>query len=358
VSRRRLMELGLFAGSIGFALILSEIVIRIWLPSPYAAIRTASPQDTFFEYDPLLGWRGVPDATGPFNGRDFHVHVSNDGNGYRNARPQFVEGKINVLALGDSFGWGWGVENEEIFHARMMERDDRLNVYSMSAPGYSTDQEYLLLEEHLEEHPHRQYAGVVLLFYFNDLLDTASKFMYAYPKPLFTLSPEGDLTLENVPVPKLHRELDPAVFAGEAIVPATWLNGSQLYNLLRFKLPSLWKAAPHGGPGEPTLQERQGLDVTLALLEKISDLCRRRGMFFHIVTLMTRHIDPNAWQWAPMNQFLTDHSIAHSALHSSLLPRMDLWLDGHYTAYGHERLAEHLLSVLPKDGPATEAANP
>ncbi len=52
--------------------------------------------------------------------------------------------------VGDSFSFGLGIENGQTFVHHLNELGDGKNVYwNFSIPGYSTDQEYLLIRERL-----------------------------------------------------------------------------------------------------------------------------------------------------------------------------------------------------------------
>jgi len=348
--RNALQVLGLLIGSIGLSLALAEILLRLLSPSPYCGIRATAPQETFFQYDRLLGWRGVPHAAGPFRGIDFDVTVANDGNGFRNQNPPFVRGKRNLLVLGDSYGWGWGVGNADLFHVELMELDARWNVYNLSAPGYGTDQEYLALEGFLESRQAEDYEGAILLFYQNDFEDNASTRRYAYAKPVFLLSNDGELSLANVPVPRRPPRSSWTEYVDE-VEPARWMNISHVYNFLSFKIPEMWEGMasrrnPSQRAAEPTSQEREAFGVTTALLVKLAALSLSRGMFLHLVILMPHNADPEAWQWDPLEKFLTERGIGHSRFRSGKLPNTDLWLDGHLAPYGHRRLASHLLDLL------------
>lgn len=352
--KRRLPEISLLAGALCFSLLLVEIILRVWNPSPYVGISTTAPQDTFFQYDPVLGWKGVPHVSGPFHGVDFSSFVRLDGNGFRNANPPFVGGRSNVLVLGDSYGWGWGVENSEMFHARIMEKDDRFNVYNLSAPGYGTDQEYLTLEGWLRDHDQLRFDGVVLLFYLNDFDDALDDVRYGYAKPAFVLSGDGRPLLVNVPVPRLSPGRVVPAGALKDLKPASWLNRFHTFNFLACKVPILWDRLTQGdAPGvtgengvRPTADEESSLQIAFALLKLISDLVKHNDMSFHVVILMTRNVDPDAWQWAHLDRFLVSQGISHSSFRSTGFPSTDLWLDGHLSPRGHLKLADHVLAML------------
>ena len=326
---------------------MAELLVRVLSPSPYVGALTTAPQDTFFQHDRLLGWRGVPHAAGPFRGLDFDVTVTLDENGCRNDNPTYVEGLRNILVLGDSYGWGWGVEDEDMFHREMMRMDGTLNVYNLSAPGYGTDQEYLQLRQFLEAEPGRRYAGTILLFYQNDFEDTAAALRYSYPKPMFVLDGNGELSLENVPVPR--RPPDPATASRPIEVRTpTWLNRVHLYNLLSHAVRS---GHDPGGyeqePQEPSAEGRVSFEITLALIDRMAQLNESRNMFFHVVILMTHNAHRGSWQWEPFERFLSERGIGSSLFLSRRIPNTDLWLDGHLSGRGHRMLARHILDLPP-----------
>ena len=139
----RLGNLGLSIVSLGIALILGEIFLRVFYPTPDYGYRYSSPQTRFFQYNELLGWTGKPSAEGQFAMSDFVSQVKHDIRGYRNDHPHFVNGKENSLVIGDSYGWGWGVSNSELFSTILSEPGGENNIYNLSAPGYSTDQQFI-----------------------------------------------------------------------------------------------------------------------------------------------------------------------------------------------------------------------
>ena len=52
-----------------------------------------------------------------------------------------------VAVVGDSYVWGFGVEQEEVLTSRMQTLCPHLEVINLGVSGYSTDQEFLLYKE-------------------------------------------------------------------------------------------------------------------------------------------------------------------------------------------------------------------
>ena len=112
--RRRLLLLaGLLVG-VG----LGEIVLRAAFPSYRECFRTfelmESERGKFTRYDPILGWAGIPAAS-----TLCRHHVVQNRFGWRG--PAYEPGEARaprVAVLGDSFVWGFGVEEDEIFTRR------------------------------------------------------------------------------------------------------------------------------------------------------------------------------------------------------------------------------------------------
>lgn len=76
---------------------------------------------TFFVYDAELGWRGRPDATGPFTGWEFDTQVHLNELGFRDVRAwhEKLPGQYELLLLGDSITWGYGVEEGRWYSDRL-----------------------------------------------------------------------------------------------------------------------------------------------------------------------------------------------------------------------------------------------
>ena len=159
-------------------------------------------------YDPLLGWRNKPGLKKSANVSNRRINIRINSLGFRSPPIKRIKpsGTIRIVVLGDSFTWGWGVDQDETY-SMVLENilnqrktsNSKFEVINTGVTGYSTDQEYLLLKnEGLNLNP----DIVVLFVYFNDFLGNATAIHNETPKPVFVEKNE-EVLLENVPVPYL-----------------------------------------------------------------------------------------------------------------------------------------------------------
>lgn len=178
--------------SLAFVEIGSRFLFPAWAP--------VSGDRNFWRYDSQLGWSGVPNAKGRMQSLDFSVGVSVNSDGLRDFEypVERVAGKKRMLLLGDSFGWGFGVEQDKIFVEQIEARNEDWEIINASVSGYGTDQEYL----YYVKRGHRYQPDVVMLLFHagNDFTNSSSATQYWHNKPLFLLSGE-ELELSGVPVP-------------------------------------------------------------------------------------------------------------------------------------------------------------
>jgi hypothetical protein len=185
----------LLVSALGLAV--AELVLR-WRQ---AAIQGSDRLDPgFIRYDPRLGWRLTPGWQGAHRHHDFAVRYAINESGYRAdpAQPRNRCGRL-IAVVGDSFTFGLGVNDGETFVSRL-NRDGTNTFLNLSIPGFSTDQQALLLEDEL---PRVRPDAVWLAVYVgNDLLDNqfARPIQLNAAKPHFVLTTNG-LALKNVPVP-------------------------------------------------------------------------------------------------------------------------------------------------------------
>ena len=158
------------------------------------------------EYDPLLGWRHVPNRIAKIVTCDCEVLERFNSRGVRG--PEYPieknDGEYRIVILGDSFAEGYCVEFEELFSEvmkrRLIERARRqVEVINLGVAGYSTDQELLLFQT--EGKLYRPDL-TILMFHDNDVWSNRQAFYPSWGrghKPLFQLE-MGELHLTNVPI--------------------------------------------------------------------------------------------------------------------------------------------------------------
>lgn len=203
--RRTLQRLGLvFTGTV-VGLLMAEVMLRQIAPAarlPYQ-VNAHREDETgkFCKHDALLGWVGRPDVSGQFTSVDCAHFVRQNRYGCRGTTYSFPRSKDNrLLVLGDSFAWGYGVEEAEMYTTLLERRaNPPLEVVNLGVSGYGTDQELL----HYLQLGRKFQADQILLVAtpYTDLEDNLRSEQFGCEKPLFNLSDDGQLELTNVPVP-------------------------------------------------------------------------------------------------------------------------------------------------------------
>jgi lysophospholipase L1-like esterase len=163
----------LLALSTALCLVIAELVVRTLLPQ-------WSDQWKMWRLDPVwaLGLKaGVDTAVVHGHSREFAFHFRTNAQGLRmdaDLAPTPAPGKQRALFVGDSFTFGYGVEQDESFTARLQQRFDARGepveaINAGFASGFTLDTEYLFTREQgASWQPSRVIAGVCLS---NDLVD-------------------------------------------------------------------------------------------------------------------------------------------------------------------------------------------
>lgn len=195
-------------------LLLLEVAVRLFLPAPIDLLQlnefVESERGKFAQYDQTLGWVGKPAVTDDFQWVDTSHHVSQNRFGFRGTEyEQAKSDKRRILVLGDSFVWGFGVQNDEIFTSALEKASaGTVEVVNCGVSGYGNDQEYLYWKEH--GYKWRPDEVVLVITPYTDIVDNLFDKRYGYAKPRFLPvvaadAPAGKpptLKLTNVPVPR------------------------------------------------------------------------------------------------------------------------------------------------------------
>ncbi|MBI3491208.1 MAG: hypothetical protein HY047_05410 [Acidobacteria bacterium] len=150
-------------------------------------------------YDPELGWINVAnvyirDMYGP------GVWLRTNRQRFRNDKDfdkAVPAGKQRVIVSGDSFAFGFGVDNDHTWCQRLASLDPKLEVVNMGQGGYGFDQAYLWYKRDgvaLNHHAH------VMAFISEDFDRMQSDTFVGYGKPVLDVDHDS-LVVRNVPVP-------------------------------------------------------------------------------------------------------------------------------------------------------------
>src|SRR6185295_9147020 len=114
------------------------VLNRLWKTAPLA-------ERLYTKYDSDLGWTNVPNAVvrnlfGP------GIDVVINSQGFRNDQEFSVAqppGRIRMLCVGDSYTFGYGVNEDQGWCHKLTALEPRLEPVNMGQGGYGIDQAYL-----------------------------------------------------------------------------------------------------------------------------------------------------------------------------------------------------------------------
>ncbi len=151
--------------------------------------------------DPDAGWVGLPNINARFFlPGGFDVHVANNSRGLRDSEKDFAKplGTRRIVVLGDSFMWGFGVDNEDTFSTILQELIPDTQTINLGVSGYSTVQELVRLQmEGVRYKPDL----TMLAFVWNDLRDNFDD--QQGTRPVAVIAEDGTLRIGNRPVKKV-----------------------------------------------------------------------------------------------------------------------------------------------------------
>jgi GDSL-like Lipase/Acylhydrolase family len=331
--------------STALALLIAGAVLR---RGPAQAVRRAEGPKVAV-HDPLLGWRLRPEARERHRTAEYDVAVRVNSQGFRADR-EYAEvpppGVTRVVAVGDSFTYGQGVEAHEAFPALLERSLPAAEVVNLGVAGYGTDQQLLMLESRgLRFRP----DVVVLGLYMTNVFRNDDPVHGPFAKPVFRRGADGALVLANVPVPA----------AGAAAVPRE--TGLVARSRL---LGKVWDRLEYRGFGEVW-------EVTEEILERFAAVSGKAGARLVVVVIPTEGAIHGgsvgrALQAQSLRRLMATlpegaHVTAVDTTPALLAARekgelLYFSVDGHLTAAGHRVVAREILRTWPSIGPQGETA--
>lgn len=241
-----LTTVGLLAGAAEFAL----RKVRPYEEQRRMYMRTRS----VFQYerenvvfDPTLGFFHRPDLDVMFANLEFATRVRTNRQGFRDDDASLEDPEI--LVLGDSYAFGWGVEQHETLEAELERRLGR-RALNLAVAGYGTTQELLQLQRWAQDHDLRGRTAVIQ-FYGNDLSAAEKEVGGVFPATL--VGPDG-VTFS----PAEETAFDAMLARNTAAMSPHWMRHSHLADMahegwrrVRAKLGRMRGGVAAGG-GEPT----------------------------------------------------------------------------------------------------------
>jgi hypothetical protein len=178
---RRSFRTGALVLSTLLALLLAEVVVRTFFPRRTIAVLTGLYPAMFAPSD-YLPYRLQPNFSGRLARGEFDTTIRINSRGYRGG--EFAAGRgedaLRILVAGDSFTFGWGVDDQEAYPAGLQPRlaaavpSRRVEVINAGfAACYSPDTYYLYLKR---EGLHLAPDVIVVGLYVGNDLDNIAAF--------------------------------------------------------------------------------------------------------------------------------------------------------------------------------------
>lgn len=357
-----LAKVGLAFASVVGALGVAEVALR-GLGAPGRAT-AASDRGFFARFDPELGWAPKPSVSGVHRDKGFSVSVAQNRFGVRG--PEDLEtgrrgASRRILVLGDSYVWGFGVSQEDLFSDPRVHGSD-VEIVNLGVSGYGTDQALLLYRRLGSRF---EVDEVVLAFTpYNDVDNNLASRQYDREKPFFTVQ-DGELRLHDTHVVDwaLRSRMDALRVQSRVL---NLIDGAALRirnRLLRASAGNRGAAAPRHRrlrAEDVTARDREGVELTGALIRTLAEEVRARGPDFLVVFVPYKpHVLANAAENHPLvpllAAMLAAHGIPYLEPYASFLAAQregqSLFnpLDNHWSPAGHREFARHLVDATLRD---------
>ena len=298
--------------------------------------------------DPTLGWRGRPGLQAWFYDYyrcpTYQSKFVHNSRGFRDQERDYARQPQarRLIVLGDSYTWGWGVEQNyaTLLQDKFKVAQLPIEVINLGVIGYDTAQELLMYEQQGASY---QPDMVLLAFCVNDYGENAENWTWGYARPRFAIEADGSLRLTDDP-PKVPRP------AGSpyATVARYWLTDHSLTYRLA---------------GRVVLRDRSQVSaeekrLTLALVDALRAGVQASGARFAVMmvpgpeqvlspavaapdwytSVVEWSANTGTWLLEPLTELRASQQAGQRLY---FLPQ-----DPHWTQTGHQRVADYLFERL------------
>jgi hypothetical protein len=280
--------------------------------SVYYAFRAAfaTPpvaESLYTEYDPQLGWVNLPNVYlpnlyGP--GKFLKTNAQRFRNDTDFSKTVQV-GKTRIICSGDSFTFGFGVDNDYTWPQLLARHAPNLETVNMGQGGYGADQAYLWYKRDgaVLDHDIQIFAVIS-----PDLYRMQHARFNGYGKPVLAMQ-NGHVVATNVPVPRSMEVWSPRLVRAENA-----LSNLSITRLLRsvFKLDSAPPVAPRAERNQETAE------VLTLMLDDLQETNVGKHSVLVLAYLPTREelamSRPMSWRG-----FLAEYAHTHGLLYMDLV---------------------------------------
>jgi len=360
--------------SLSISLFLAEWVLRYQRQSAAHEIQTSEKmQPGMILYDAKIGWRLKPYWSGKHHHYDYDAIYNINRDGFRGVISNSKD--VRYAIIGDSFSFGLGVNDKQTFTAILNSHQSKKIFRNYSVPGYSTDQQLLLLNKLKAEITN----DVILVVYLgNDIFDNMRNFplQAEHGKPSFKLV-NSKLVLTNVPVPHSAK---PAAAAKDTIsnivLGNTHRQGAFLAWLSQLEISrrlNLFQNDIALAEDEMAQRFSPSLKLFTALIDEIEKIVVKNNARLTIVLLPGRsYVEQTVSVSAQYQDYFRRHiKSSFSAtsinvmdfashlrvLHNEGINGLYYPNEGHLTSMGHKYLADYLADQLSGYASVTSQKN-
>jgi hypothetical protein len=179
----------------------------------YAFAEPATAESLYTEYDPELGWVSLPNVYFP-NMYGAGKFLKTNSQRFRNTvdfTKTVTPGRTRVICSGDSFTFGYGVDNDHTWPQLLVSQAPNLETVNMGQGGYGADQAYLWYKRDGVAVDH---DIQILALIFPDLYRMQHASFNGYGKPLLRV--ENDQVVPtDIPVPRSMKSRAPGLVRAE-----------------------------------------------------------------------------------------------------------------------------------------------
>jgi len=322
----------------------------------------------FSRFDPELGWSNASNVSGTLVRSEFSHQLRFNRYGMRGRDVSLTKpsGLSRIAVLGDSFAWGWGVEESELFTTIIEQKIPNTEVLNFAVPGYGPVQYYLQTDKVLSFNPD---VVVIVFCLANDFSDNVYSVGYGHYRPFAHLDEKGEVVIDGYPIRNVKAPSNQ--FFGESLLRRVHdrlyllrLLGRPLRQLTKFtsKLAMGKQKGPPGSVSEydffyrPDAPEVQWvIRVNTKLLEKIVSAYHTRGVPIFVVAAPGKCELGDCFPDRPSDATRKALALSLSGLPITLIDPSpgfnlnDFWSkDSHWRASGHRKIAAALIPDLDR----------